>query len=119
VAKFTDADRIVLSVGEDGMIRRWDVETGKLLGEGTIHAGIITDMQVSPDGTHVLTASKDKSAKIIDPVTLEIIREYRHTRPVNSAAMSPLQHVRPDSSNLLVHHGVTGCRCRRAIRVSK
>ena len=51
-------------------------------------------VQVSPDGTHALTSSKDKTAKIIDLETLQVIRMYTHTRPVNSAAMSPLEHVR-------------------------
>jgi translation initiation factor 3 subunit I len=75
------------------MARRWDVETGKLLLEQEVHNGVITDMQVSPDGTHALTSSKDKTAKIIDMETLQILRVYQHTRPVNSAAMSPLDHV--------------------------
>ncbi len=28
------------------------------------HQGIITDLQMSPDGTYFITSSKDKSAKV-------------------------------------------------------
>lgn len=28
------------------------------------HAGVITDLQMSPDGTYFVTSSKDKSAKV-------------------------------------------------------
>lgn len=50
---------------------------------------------MSPDGTHAVTSSKDKSAKIIDLETLEVLRTYKNVKPCNSAAMSPLNHVRP------------------------
>ena len=51
-------------------------------------------MQVSPDGTHAITSSKDKTAKLIDLENLQVLRTYKHSKPVNSAAMSPLNHVR-------------------------
>lgn len=51
-------------------------------------------VQVSPDGTHAVTSSKDKTAKIIDMETLQVLRTYKNLKPCNSAAMSPLNHVR-------------------------
>ena len=48
---------------------------------------------MAPEGGYCLTSSKDKTAKIIDMQSLKVIRTYTHTRPVNSAAMSPLEHV--------------------------
>jgi WD40 repeat protein len=51
-------------------------------------------LQVASDGTHAITSSKDKTAKLIDMQTLQVLRTYKHNKPVNSAAMSPLNHVR-------------------------
>jgi hypothetical protein len=51
-------------------------------------------LQVARDGTHAVTSSKDKTAKILDLSTLQVVRTYTHTRPVNSAAESPVGHVR-------------------------
>lgn len=91
---FTDQDRVAVATCEDGCIRRIDVETGSFLQEEQVHTAEITDLQAAPDGTHALSSSKDKSAKLIDLATLEVIRTYKHLKPVNSAAMSPLNHVR-------------------------
>ena len=58
------------------------------------HWVVVRWLQVAPEGGYCLTSSKDKTAKIIDMQSLKVIRTYTHTRPVNSAAMSPLDHVR-------------------------
>ena len=42
---FTDQDTVLVTVGEDGFARRYDVESGKLLIEEQIHTEMITDMQ--------------------------------------------------------------------------
>lgn len=41
-----------------------------------------------------ITASKDQTAKLFDTSSLELLKEYKTERPVNSAALSPiLDHV--------------------------
>lgn len=51
-------------------------------------------MQPSPDGSYVVTASLDKTAKLIDVVTLEVLKTYKTGRFVQSAAISPvMDHV--------------------------
>jgi hypothetical protein len=44
-ACFTDADTVVVTVGEDGYARRWDAASGKQLAAERVHQGVITDMQ--------------------------------------------------------------------------
>lgn len=44
---FTDQDSVLVTVGEDGFARRYDVESGKLLLEEQVHTEMVTDMQVS------------------------------------------------------------------------
>ena len=80
-------------------------QTGKLIFENPIHGGQINEMRFSVDGTHFITASTDKTAKLVDTQSLEVLKTYRFERPVNAADMSPLlEHVSiflMGSSNLL------------------
>lgn len=51
-------------------------------------------MQFSADGSYVITASLDKTAKLVDVTTLEVLKTYKTGRFVQSAAVSPiLDHV--------------------------
>ncbi|KAB2081048.1 hypothetical protein ES319_A05G106400v1 [Gossypium barbadense] len=60
-------NRTIISAGEDAIIRIWDSETGKLLREADKESGhkkTITSLTKSADGSHFLTGSLDKSAKL-------------------------------------------------------
>ncbi|GKV01188.1 hypothetical protein SLEP1_g13764 [Rubroshorea leprosula] len=83
-------NRTIISAGEDAVIRIWDSETGKLLKEETGHKKTITSLAKAADGSHFLTGSLDKSAKLWDSRTLTLIKTYITERPVNAVAMSPL-----------------------------
>ncbi|KAJ4843611.1 Eukaryotic translation initiation factor 3 subunit I [Turnera subulata] len=86
-------NRTIISAGEDAVIRIWDAETGKLLKESDQEVGhkkTITSLTKSADGSHFLTGSLDKSAKLWDTRTLTLIKTYVTERPVNAVAMSPL-----------------------------
>jgi translation initiation factor 3 subunit I len=63
---WVDDNRVLLSASEDGFVRRWDVETGKCLAEAKLHEKQIGDMQMSVDGTHFITASTDRTSKLVD-----------------------------------------------------
>jgi len=78
------------------------LQTGKLLKESdpdTGHQKVITSMAKSADGSHFITGSHDKTAKLWDIRTLKVLKTYTTERPVNAAAISPLlDHVWPDYS---------------------
>jgi translation initiation factor 3 subunit I len=71
-------------------------QTGAMLAERQVHEDAIQDMQVSPCGAYAITASLDKTAKLIDlsgtagPDPFAELKVYRTGRFVNSAAISPL-----------------------------
>ncbi|KAJ1400884.1 WD40/YVTN repeat-like-containing domain superfamily [Sesbania bispinosa] len=86
-------NKTIISAGEDAVIRIWDSETGKLLKESDKESGhkkTITSLAKSADGSHFLTGSLDKSARIWDTRTLTLIKTYVTERPVNAVTMSPL-----------------------------
>ncbi|GMI88949.1 hypothetical protein like AT2G46290 [Hibiscus trionum] len=83
----------IISAGEDAVIRIWDSETGKLLRESDKESGhkkTITSLTKAADGSHFLSGSLDKSAKLWDTRTLTLIKTYGTERPVNAVTMSPL-----------------------------
>ena len=49
-----------------------------------------TKQKLSADGTHAITASLDKTARLIDVASLEVLKTYKTGRFVNSASISPL-----------------------------
>jgi hypothetical protein len=54
------------------------------------HEGPLNSAAFSPDGTRIVTASDDKTARIWDAATAKVITVLRgHEGPVNSAAFSP------------------------------
>lgn len=87
---FTDCNRVLITSHDGGWVRRWDTESGEMIQEVQIHEDAIQDMQVSPDGSYVITASLDKTAKLVDIDSLEVLKTYKTGRFVQSAAVSPL-----------------------------
>ena len=84
----------ILTGGEDGVIRLWDVETGKIVHEASDHKKQIQHLSLSEDKTHFIGASLDKTAKLFDSKTLECLKTYAADRPVNAAIISPiLDHI--------------------------
>ncbi len=73
-----------------------------------MHEDAIQDLQIAADGASGITASLDKTAKLIDLDTFETLKTYRTGRFVQSAAMSPIfDHV----SNLPVWDSIATQQC--------
>lgn len=74
-----DADGQTLISGHlDNNIRLWDARTGSGIKELTgIHSGQITSVSMSPDGTTLLTNSRDNTLKTIDVRMYDIIKSYQ------------------------------------------
>lgn len=71
------------------------MQTGKITAENRIHDLDIKDMRFSKDGTHFITASGDRTSKIVDAQDLTVMKEFAFERPANAADMSPIaDHVR-------------------------
>ncbi|KAG0173902.1 hypothetical protein DFQ30_006733 [Apophysomyces sp. BC1015] len=74
-----DADGQTLVSGHlDGNLRLWDTRTGNGIKELTgIHTGQITSVSMAPDGSTVLTNSRDNTLKITDLRMYDIVQTFQ------------------------------------------
>ncbi|KAF2095437.1 eukaryotic translation initiation factor-like protein 3 subunit [Rhizodiscina lignyota] len=91
VAGFSYHAKYIIVGHEDGKISQWDGKTGEWLNEIEPHEADITDIQWAPDRTYFISASKDKTAKLIGTTDLEIMKSYATDTPLNSAAITPIK----------------------------
>lgn len=94
-------NRTIISCSDDKTIRIWDPTTGEQLEKVEEHRDKVVDIQFSWDGTFLISASKDGSARLFDVKTLECLKVYETDRPLNSAHISPL----PDCPYVVVGGG--------------
>ncbi len=66
---FSTDGKVVATAGDDYVIRRWDVTTGKELTGADDRPGAVTDMVFSRDGKTVITAGDDKMVRRWDAAT--------------------------------------------------
>lgn len=84
-----EANKQLLASCDDGTVRRLDVETGEELQVVSVHDNKIQDMQMSVDGSHLITCSVDNYCKVLDSTDFSILKQYNTERQVNSAALHP------------------------------
>jgi len=84
-------DQYLITGHDDGTLAHWDIKTGEMTKKVKHHTHKITDLQCSSDNMMLLTASKDKTAKLFHAPTLDFMKAYTTERPVNSAAISPIR----------------------------
>lgn len=87
---WTYGNEFIIAGFDSGMLIKYDAETGKeVLRKRDAHKDRINRFSFNQEKTLFVTASKDCDAKLFDPITLNIIREYHTDRPVNGAVISP------------------------------
>jgi len=93
-AMWGDMDMTIIAGHEDGEICHYDMKTNKKTYSNKDHSKAISDLQLSQDGTMLISSSKDFTAKLFDAKMLEPLKTFKTERPVNSAAISPIrEHV--------------------------
>jgi translation initiation factor 3 subunit I len=86
---WTIADQYILAGFDSGYIIKYDAETGREIIKKKLHGDRVNRLNFNRDKSMFITASKDCSAKLIDPNNLEIIKNFQTDRPVNGAVISP------------------------------
>ncbi|PGH23837.1 eukaryotic translation initiation factor 3 subunit I [Polytolypa hystricis UAMH7299] len=90
VAGWSYLARYIIAGHEDGSVSQYDAKSGEQLLNVQAHEfdSIITDIQFSADRTYFITASKDKSAKLMSCRDLSILKTYVADTPLNTAAIT-------------------------------
>ncbi|RAL02898.1 translation initiation factor eIF3 subunit i [Aspergillus ibericus CBS 121593] len=83
--------QFIIAGHEDGSVSQYDGKTGEQLENVQAHEfdHQINDIQFSQDRTYFITASKDKSAKLMSTRNLAILKTYVADTPLNSATITP------------------------------
>ena len=91
VAGFSFLAHYIIACHEDGSISQWDAKTGEFLTNVYSHEDgmLVSDIQWSADRTYFITSSKDKTAKLHETSSLEVLKTYVTDTPLNSAAITP------------------------------
>lgn len=79
--RFVDEGRKVATVGLDGVVRLWSAGTGKVVSEITGHEGGVRGIDVSGDGTTLVSGSRDNTARVWDVATGSQIQIMGHITP--------------------------------------
>ena len=92
-AAFSRNGTHVLTGGEDGTLKLWDIATTRLVRTFAGHKGDITAVALAPEGTRALSGSKDKTIRLWEVATGRLIRTiYAHLDAgdeVSSVGFSP------------------------------
>jgi len=91
VAGWSYLSKYIIAGHEDGSVSQYDAKTGEQLDNIQAHEPDmqVTDIQWAPDRTYFITASKDKTAKIISTRDLAVMKTYVADTPLNSASITP------------------------------
>lgn len=86
VALSPDGGRVACG-GAGGAVWLREMDSGNLLGRGSVHQQRITSIVFTPDQRRLLTASLDGTAAVLDAGALTVLARLRgHTGPVNGVA---------------------------------
>jgi len=90
VAAWSYLNKYIITGHEDGTVGQYDGKTGELIQDVQAHEVdfLITDMQMAADRTYFITASKDKTAKILAVDNLKVLKTYVTDTPLNTACIT-------------------------------
>jgi WD40 repeat protein len=79
-----------VATGVGNVVRLYDARSGKERPDLVGHTDIVTGVAFSPDGSQLVSSSRDKDARLWDPQTLKLLKVlHKHSAFVSGVAFSP------------------------------
>lgn len=88
---WTVVNEHILAGYDSGNMIKYDVETGREVQRVKFHEDRVNSLSFNKDKTLFITASKDTTSKLVDPVNLQVIKTFSTERPVNAAVINPIK----------------------------
>ena len=86
---FSPDGTTIYSVGDDRMVRAWNVATGLQTAIGMHHTSLVSCLAVSPDGRWIATGSYDDDVVLWDATSMSVHAVLKgHTHDIRSVAFS-------------------------------
>ncbi len=87
---FSPDGKYLVTSSWDGIVRLWDVASGKEVRQFLGHSGSVFGAAFSPDGKYILSSGTDRTVRLWDVQTGQEVRRFvGHTNEVRSATFSP------------------------------
>jgi WD40 repeat protein len=87
---FNKTGNLLLSGGDDGLLKLWDVTRDEPIQTFVGHSDSVSSAAFSSDDTMIVSGSADNSIRLWDTNTGELLRIFEgHLESVNSVALSP------------------------------
>ncbi len=87
-AAFSPDGAHVATAGGDGIVRLWEVGTGRAV-RALKHGGGVNYLEYNRDGSRLVTSSTDRFARVWDTTTGRHVAELRHDELVLHATLAP------------------------------
>lgn len=91
-AGYSYLGKFILAGHSNGYVSKFDAQSGDLIKTVKVHDLTVTDIQFSDDKTYFITASKDKTAHVLDVENLDILKFFEADAPMNSACITPVKN---------------------------
>lgn len=89
-AIWTYGNKYIIAGFDSGRISKFDSsDLSEVITKHDVHTDRINQLAFNKDKTLLITASKDLTAKVLDPLTLDVVRVFQTDRPVNGAVIAP------------------------------
>eukprot|EP00917_Polyrhabdina_sp_WS-2016_P016968 GHVP01036682.1.p1 GENE.GHVP01036682.1~~GHVP01036682.1.p1 ORF type:complete len:1054 (+),score=218.03 GHVP01036682.1:283-3162(+) len=90
LTSFSNNGRLLATGGEEGCVKIWSTETGRLLRSLRGHSKGLCDLMLSPDCSQLVTCSYDKTMKVWDVLEGNILDQIDDFTSVVSVSYHPL-----------------------------
>eukprot|EP00792_Barthelona_sp_PAP020_P008177 TRINITY_DN3202_c0_g1_i1.p1 TRINITY_DN3202_c0_g1~~TRINITY_DN3202_c0_g1_i1.p1 ORF type:complete len:400 (+),score=85.59 TRINITY_DN3202_c0_g1_i1:38-1237(+) len=90
---FSDCSNYLYSGDISGTLKKWNINNGSIVLEEKIHSHYIWRVKLVLDGKHLLTASADRTAQLINSDDFSVVRKFPHNAAVTAIASNPTKRM--------------------------